>query len=72
MHQRLEYAAIAVVFITATIWGMLFLQDRTNDSALNTLYVPAGQRAQITLQDGTCVWLERSIDIDLSFPFFRG
>ena len=55
--NALKYAAIAVVFITATIWGMLFLQDRTNDSALNTLYVPAGQRAQITLQDGTCVWL---------------
>ena len=29
----------------------------TSATEMNTLYVPAGQRAQLTLQDGTQVWL---------------
>lgn len=53
----LKYAAIAVVLVASTVWATLFLQDRDVDSTLNTLYVPAGQRARITLQDGTEVWL---------------
>ncbi len=53
----LKYAAIAVVLVASTVWATLFLQDRAVDSTLNTLYVPAGQRARITLQDGTEVWL---------------
>jgi hypothetical protein len=36
----------------------------------NTLYVPAGQRAQLTLQDGTVVWLNATIDVNLSGSFF--
>lgn len=53
----LKYAAIAVILITSTVWLTLFLQEKETGSKLNTLYVPAGQRAQITLQDGTKVWL---------------
>ncbi len=34
-----------------------FHRNFTRDKAFNTLCVPAGQRAQITLQDGTTVWL---------------
>ncbi len=53
----LKYAAIAVALVISTVWATLFQHDRGTDSTLNTLYVPAGQRAQITLQDGTEVWL---------------
>ncbi|MDY9919050.1 MAG: FecR domain-containing protein [Proteiniphilum sp.] len=52
-----KYAAIALILITATVWTTLHLSDIVIDSTMNTLYVPAGQRAQITLQDGTEVWL---------------
>lgn len=50
-----KYAAIAVVLIASSIWATLYLSSNTE--TMNTLYVPAGQRAQITLQDGTEVWL---------------
>lgn len=53
----LKYASIVATLIISTVWGTLFLHDRGTDSMMNTLYVPAGQRAQITLQDGTKVWL---------------
>lgn len=53
----LKYAAVAVILVASTVWGTLFFNDRGMDSTLNTLHVPAGQRAQITLQDGTEVWL---------------
>ncbi len=53
----LKYAAIVVILVASTVWTTLSLRDRDVDSTLNTLYVPAGQRAQITLNDGTEVWL---------------
>lgn len=52
-----RYAAIAFVLIASTIWVTLHLSRSDSEATLNTLYVPAGQRAQITLQDGTEVWL---------------
>jgi Fe2+-dicitrate sensor, membrane component len=53
----LKYAAIAVILITSTVWATLYFNNSTLEATMNTLYVPAGQRAQITLQDGTEVWL---------------
>ena len=32
-------------------------QNFSSENAMNTLYTPAGQRAQLVLQDGTEVWL---------------
>lgn len=52
-----QYAALAIILITSTVWGTLYLSDNNADTAMNVLYVPAEQRAQITLQDGTEVWL---------------
>lgn len=52
-----KYAAMALVLIASTIWITLNLTEISGESTLNTLYVPAGQRARITLQDGTEVWL---------------
>ncbi|WP_294079419.1 FecR family protein [Proteiniphilum sp. UBA5384] len=52
-----KYAAIALILITSTVWTTLHLSDTVMDSTMNRLYVPVGQRAQITLQDGTEIWL---------------
>lgn len=53
-----KIAAVALVLIVSTVFATLFLaENSTRNTAFNMLYVPAGQRAQITLQDGTTVWL---------------
>ncbi len=53
-----KIAAFALVLITSTVFLTLyFSKNNVREIATNTLYVPAGQRAQITLQDGTTVWL---------------
>lgn len=52
-----KYAAIALLLVTSTIWFTLYLSNPGPGTAMNILHVPAGQRAQITLQDGTEVWL---------------
>jgi transmembrane sensor len=53
-----KIAAVALAVIVSTVFATLyFAENSTRDLAFNTLYVPVGQRAQITLQDGTTVWL---------------
>ena len=53
-----KIAAVALALIVSTVFATLyFAENSTRNAAFNTLYVPAGQRAQITLQDGTTVWL---------------
>lgn len=53
-----KIAAFALALITSTVFLTLhFVQKPTHEIATNTLYVPAGQRAQLTLEDGTTVWL---------------
>ncbi len=51
----LQYAATALILITSTFYLTRNFYDQYAEN--NTLYVPAGQRAQLTLQDGTTVWL---------------
>lgn len=52
-----KYAAMSLILVASSVWATLFLSDITTKATINTLYVPAGQRAQLTLQDGTEVWL---------------
>jgi ferric-dicitrate binding protein FerR (iron transport regulator) len=53
-----KIAAVVLALIVSTVFATLyFAENSTRNTAFNTLYVPAGQRAQITLQDGTTVWL---------------
>lgn len=52
------YAAAIALLITVTYWFTANLYSTTPQPiADNTLYVPAGQRVKLTLQDGTNVWL---------------
>lgn len=57
----IELAKIAAIFIAAIILiTILYPANETSTpekSAQQTLYVPAGQRAELTLSDGTKVWL---------------
>lgn len=55
----LEIMKIAAVFILA--FGVLYTlqkeKSEIQDTAMQTIFVPAGQRAELTLTDGTKVWL---------------
>ena len=52
----MQYAAVAIVMIASTLLVSRYIPDNNNNE-LNSLYVPAGQRAQLTLEDGSSVWL---------------
>src|SRR5690606_15976172 len=57
LRNIMKYTAVIVAVISSTVLSTLYLSDRMTENSYNTLYVPAGQRAQITLEDGTNVWL---------------
>ncbi|MGM9779840.1 MAG: FecR family protein, partial [Prevotella sp.] len=56
MKEILKIAAIVAVTITC---GLYFYQAEKKEqlAAVNTITVPAGQRVNVTLSDGTTVWL---------------
>lgn len=61
---------VAVVAITLGI-GYIYLQQipSTGLTAMQTIYVPAGQRINITLPDGTNVWLNARTTIQYPISF---
>ncbi len=64
-----EILKIAAVFLIGILVSRYFLSDVISQSpsiAMQTLYVPAGQRAELTLEDGTRVWLNAKTT--LTFP----
>lgn len=69
----LRYAAI-VIFCVLSTWSAFYFNYSSDFSTLNVpmqeLYVPAGQRAQLTLPDGSKVWL--NADSKLSYPSVFG
>ena len=61
----MKYAAILVVAIIVSRFIFPELKP-AQTLAMQSLYVPAGQRAEITLEDGTKVWL--NANTTLTFP----
>lgn len=57
--HTVSYAAAVTLLILSTYWLTSNYFDIQNSMTKveNTLYVPAGQRVKLTLQDGTEVWL---------------
>lgn len=54
----MKYAAVLICIVLSTYWvSTRCINPFMLGAEMNTLYVPAGQRARITLQDGTMVWL---------------
>lgn len=52
-----EFLKIAAIFLIG-FWGSKQLLTRQSDKIqMQTIHVPAGQRAEVTLADGTHVWL---------------
>lgn len=51
-----QYAAVALILMASTFFTTKYFLTKSDDQ-LNTLVVPSGQRAQMTLHDGTTVWL---------------
>jgi len=67
VQLTMQYAAAALILIASTFFAtQYFLTDTGNNKEINTLVVPAGQRAHLTLQDGTSVWL--NAQSTLSYP----
>ncbi len=54
-----EALKVAAIFVVALVGTRYFLPSSTESEpvAMQTIYVPAGQRAELTLSDGTKVWL---------------
>lgn len=63
-----ELSKIAAIFIIAALAGGLYVKNRQpNETQVwNTIEIPIGQRASITLTDGTRVWLNAKSKF--SFP----
>lgn len=51
--------AVAAVFLLllATNWYTYYINNKTPEIVMQTIRVPAGQRVELTLTDGTNVWL---------------
>ena len=72
MRFLLQYAAISLLLIASTFFLTRALTlPSTSTTEMNTLYVPAGQRAQLTLQDGTQVWLNAQSTLTYPARFNR-
>lgn len=73
LFSLMRYAAVAVVFVLST-WAITYeyFTGTTTDwvAAQQELYVPAGQRARLTLPDGSKVWLNAGSH--LSYPSVFG
>jgi transmembrane sensor len=58
VRLAVQYAAAALILIASTFFATrYFLVGSDGEMEPNRLVVPAGQRAQLTLPDGTLVWL---------------
>lgn len=65
----IEALKIAAIFVLAIFLSRYFMSESSMhyaETAMQTLHIPAGQRAKITLGDGTKVWLNAKTT--LTFP----
>ena len=65
----IELLKIAAIFLVG-FWGSKQLLTQQPDKAqMQTIHVPAGQRAEVTLADGTHVWLNSRSTLKFSEQF---
>lgn len=57
LKRAIGYAAAILFIISITHWATLRQAGKDQPAEMLSLHVPAGQRLQLTLQDGTSVWL---------------
>ena len=71
MRSVFKYAAVLVVALGVGAFGMRFHYDRMARSG-NTVSVPAGQRVDLVLPDGTKVWMNACSELEYPALFSRG
>lgn len=64
-------AAIVIILLSVNLYFMLSERDATKIAAYNTIEVPVGQRASLTLSDGTRVWLNAGSSLRYPSEFDR-
>ena len=64
----IELSKIAAIFIIAftVVYSFIITEETTDPANMQTIFVPPGQRAELTLTDGTKVWLNAKTTF--SFP----
>ena len=72
--RRIGYAAAILILVVSTsILTYWYAQPEQteflSENVMNTVYAPAGQRAQLVLQDGTEVWLNAGSRLDYPSAF---
>ena len=53
----IETLKIAAIFLIGIFVTKQFVEQKVEDIQIQTIHVPTGQRAELTLADGTHVWL---------------
>ena len=71
MRSVFKYAAVLVMALGVGAFGMRFHYDRMARSG-NTVSVPAGQRVDLVLPDGTKVWMNACSELEYPALFSRG
>ncbi|MDR1505105.1 MAG: FecR domain-containing protein [Prevotella sp.] len=72
VQKIFSYAASIAILIAATYFITSKMQNPPEITATNKLYVPSGQRANITLSDGTEVWVNANSTIIYPSTFTQG
>ena len=71
-QKAIELAAIFILGFILHYWIHLPLVDTEEDIAMQTIHVPAGQNAQLTLADGSQVWLNAGSTLNFPTRFTKG
>lgn len=75
-YRKIAYELLKVAAVLLLFWGgsALFNQptEKVEPTAYQTLYVPAGQRAELTLADSTKVWLNAGSRLTYPTNFEKG
>lgn len=69
LREAVKIAAVFILGFTLNYW---LNQGVEEDIAMQTVYVPAGQNAQLTLADGSKVWLNAGSTLNFPTRFVEG
>ncbi len=69
MREAVKIAAVFVLGFTLNYW---FNPGTEEDITMQTIHVPAGQNAQLTLADGSKVWLNAGSTLNFPTRFVEG
>lgn len=73
IRELLKIASVVLITVFATTSMFVFFGNRDNgQTAMNTITVPAGQRVNIDLPDGTNVWLNAGTSMKYPAAFLSG